>query len=333
MASAVAPASLDLPRLAAHLPEELAHTDRTDRSDKRLASTRLDSKSAALDMPCLAAFHTEELEHTDRTDRTDKRIASKRLDSKSASGALDVSGLPAALREELANADKRLCSLQRDRGARVAELTRLSEALACHRHRQREAESEAVQVAARVDGLPQRRVEMERTLAAASQRLELVRARCVSLQATTPEPRDVSDVPPEVKPLQERALSLERALAAAQREALALASRKAELQSARVVDTRDEEMLQSQVIALGEVYDRADHVLQDLPRTASGDVDPEEAVLALARSALPLVPFTSGSQALAHLRLMGRQLRPALLPAGSADAANQLALIGAPGDA
>eukprot|EP00747_Dinoflagellata_sp_TGD_P050972 gnl/TRDRNA2_/TRDRNA2_147077_c0_seq1.p1 gnl/TRDRNA2_/TRDRNA2_147077_c0~~gnl/TRDRNA2_/TRDRNA2_147077_c0_seq1.p1 ORF type:complete len:426 (+),score=68.00 gnl/TRDRNA2_/TRDRNA2_147077_c0_seq1:22-1299(+) len=230
--------------------------------------------------------------------------------------------LAPALLQELEATEHRVVELQRQRQAQVAELTRLAEALGASRRALAEAESDAEQLARSAVAQSTRRKEVESGLISSAERIQQLRDRCVKLQQTTPEPSDMFTFPKEVQPLILRATTLDNQLAERRERLKRRQQEKAAVEAARDAAARETESLRNQIETLENVYDITDRVLQELPRTEAGEVDPSAAVLALCKTLLPLVDFVDADEAMEHLPFMARQLRPPLVP--SSMGANQM---------
>lgn len=221
----------------------------------------------------------------------------------------DSGDLPAELRL----AEERVRDLRKQRAAQVAELTRLAEALTSARGSRAEAERE-------IEDMKQEEAEWTGRVGRAQEvynesreRVEYLKARCVELQATPLEaPEQGLEVAPQAQKLADHTMQISHELRVCKEKLQKKQEMLGELQANCGKEERALERLRKQVRTLEQVYEDADRQLG-----ASADGDPEAVVLVLARTVLPLVPFTTAEQALHQLhQAAGSQAhRPALLPA------------------
>lgn len=223
------------------------------------------------------------------------------------------------LREEIIHVAQQRDDLRLARSAKVAELTRLSEALASARARAERCEAQVERMARGLAGRGSRRAELTAKLKTCQQLKVELRQRCVDLQAADPGPASLlplDALPADMRPLIERAAASSAALQQSEHHMEEYTREIARLRALRVEDSHQAELLESKLAVLTEVYSRADDALsQDQPSHGrTEDAAAEVAVLALAKLVLPLVNFSDAQQAVQQLRLMSKNKRPSLMP-------------------
>lgn len=232
----------------------------------------------------------------------------------------------AALQEELVLVERKLAKLQRERSSKVAELTRLAEALSSARQRCEEAQAEGASLARNAKSSSSRRVQAEDSLRVTSKRLAEIRAQCVELQAATPEPKDVGDIQPEAQVWVDRAAASQGMLEESRQLLQQRQLQKVHLENLCAAEANDLESMRSKVATLEEVYEHADERIQELEASSTtGEVDSEATVFALAGIVLPLVNFRRACEVVTQLHLMSRSQRPVLMPQLNEQASNQVA--------